>query len=80
MFDCVFALEFLSLTVDFVKENRRGGADVERIHRGRHGNGHRSIAGFQDGGGNAFALAAEDDAAIAGKISAEDGFLLEFKL
>ena len=63
------------LPVDFVEENRRGGADVQRIHRGRHGNGHRFIAGFQNGRGNAVAFAAEDDAAIAGKIRLRQKFL-----
>src|ERR1035437_8190809 len=71
---------FPPLPVDFVEKNRRRRAHIERIHRGRHGNGHRFIASFQDRRGNAVALAAEDDAAIAGEIGAGDGFVLEFKL
>ena len=74
------ALHLLPLTRNFVKENRCGGADVQRIHRWRHGNGDRFVTGLQNRRGNSTAFAAEDDAAIAGEIGAGDGFVLEFKL
>ena len=52
----------------FVKKHRGGGADVQRIHRRRHGNRHRFVARFQNRRRNAVAFAAEDEAAIAGEI------------
>jgi hypothetical protein len=65
---------FSALAVDLVEEDGRGAADVERIYRGRHRNGHGVVAGFKYRGGNALALAAENEAAIAGEIGLRQRF------
>src|ERR1700690_2262387 len=64
----VLALELFPLARGFVKKNRRGRANVERIHRRWHGNRHRLITGLQNRRGNPVAFAAKYEAAIAGKI------------
>ena len=69
-----------SLSADFVEENRGGGADVQRINRGRHGNGHRFVTRFKDGCGNSTAFTAEDDAAIAGEICLRKRFAIGVRM
>ena len=61
-------IHFSALTIDLVKKNRRRRTDVERIHRRRHRNRHRFVARLQNRRGNPVAFAAENEAAIAGKI------------
>ena len=69
-----------ALARGFVEENRRGGADVQRIHGGRHGNGHRFVTRFKDRCGNAVAFAPEDDAAIAGEIRLRKRFAIGVRM
>ena len=71
---------FIPLPVDFVKENRRGGAHIERVHRGRHGDGDRFVARFKHGCGNPFALAAEDDATITSEIRLRKRFAIGVRM
>ena len=62
------ALELFALSRDLVKKHRGRGANVQRIHGWRHGNGHCFVARLQNHRRDAIAFAAEDEAAIAGKI------------
>ena len=61
-------LHSAALAIRFVKECRRGAADVERVHRFRHRDGCGVIASGQHGWRDAVAFAAEHDAAIAGEV------------
>ena len=71
---------FSALAGNFIKKNRRGGADVERIHRWRHGDGDRLIAGFQHRGRDAVTFAAESQAAIAGEIRLGQRFFIGVRM
>ena len=82
-YSCVAILlgfKLFPLTRNLVEKNRRRRAHIERVHRGWHGNGHRFIARFQHGCRNAIALAAEDDAAIAGEIRLRKRFAIGVRM
>lgn len=65
-----------ALAAHFVKKNRCGRSDIERIHFWWHRDGNGFVAGGEDGFGYAVALAAEDDAAIAAEVGLRENFLI----
>lgn len=60
----------------FVEEDSRSGADIKGIHFVGHGDEDGFVAGGEDRFGDAITFAAEDDAAIAGKIGLGHGFFV----
>lgn len=68
------ALHPPALPIGFVQKHCRRAADVERIHRGRHGNRHFFVACFQHNGRDTVPFAAENDATFVSEICLRDGF------
>jgi len=66
-------LHTAALAIGFVEEHRCGTADVQRVHRRRHGNRSGLVAGRKHGGRDAVAFAPEYDAAVAREIGLREG-------
>jgi len=71
---------FFPLASGFVEKNGGGGADVERVHCRRHGDGHRFIASFQHSSGDAITFAAENKAAVTGEVRLRQKFPVRVRM